>query len=245
MNLVLDIGNSQVKLAWFRQGVLTGNLRIGTAEFLKDPGVAFRQHAENAILCSVAKGDQGIRELLDRKFSYFLILDAATPLPFRVLYDSPRTLGHDRIAAACGAKARFPGFTVLVIDLGTAITIDIITSSGDYLGGNISPGLTMRFRALHGQTAGLPLVASDGSFPLFGTGTQTAIKAGVQQGILYEIKGYIRGFRRKYPEGHVVLTGGDAAFFAGRIRPPVPVFPFLVLEGLNNILEFNAKRSGF
>ena len=127
--------------------------------------------------------------------------------------------------------------------MGTAITFDILTSGGEYLGGNISPGLVMRFRALHAFTSQLPLLEKDEFSADPGTDTRTAIISGVQKGILYEIHGYMEHFSEQYPGLKVILTGGDADFFADKLKRPIFVVPNLVLCGLNFILDYNAQRN--
>jgi type III pantothenate kinase len=174
---------------------------------------------------------------------YLIDLSHSTPLPFKNLYRTPENLGKDRIAAAAGAFAAFPDTHTLIIDMGTAITFDILTSAGNYLGGNISPGLAMRFRALHAFTSRLPQLEKDEFSDDPGTDTRSAIISGVQKGILYEIQGYIEHFSKLYPGLKVILTGGDGDFFAKPLKSPIFVIPNLVLCGLNFILDFNAHRN--
>jgi type III pantothenate kinase len=127
----------------------------------------------------------------------------------------------------------------MIADMGTAITIDFVSADGKFKGGNISPGMQMRFRALHEFTARLPLVEADPSFPEFGYDTRTALIAGVQQGIIYEINSYIDEFSRAYPACEFILTGGDSAFFVSKLKRSIFAIPELVLKGLNYILEYN------
>jgi type III pantothenate kinase len=126
--------------------------------------------------------------------------------------------------------------------MGTAITLDILTSKSEYIGGNISPGLVMRFRALHAFTSRLPMFEKDAFSADPGTDTRSAIISGVQKGILYEINGYVDHFSGTYPELKVILTGGDAEFFADKLKKPIFLIPNLVLSGLNYILDYNAKQ---
>jgi type III pantothenate kinase len=167
-------------------------------------------------------------------------LNDKSKLPFINEYETPETLGPDRLASVAGAMLHYPGEEVLIIDAGTAITYDFL--SGDhYKGGNISPGLTMRFRALHKFTHKLPLETVSGDFTFPGRNTTDALRAGVITGVVYEINEYIRTFKKDHNKLKVILTGGDSEFLKDRIRYRAGHMPDLVLDGLNYILEYNAK----
>lgn len=239
MNLVIDIGNTHTKLAWFEQGKLVNMLRYEAGSLTDINDLLNKNRAERAIVSSVGILDPKLIKEVKKKYENSIILDHKTPLPFHISYKTPHTLGHDRIAAAAGALFFYPGHDVLIIDMGTAITIDFITAAGEYLGGNISPGLNTRFRALNEFTAKLPLVSGDPKFPEFGTDTRTAIAAGVQQGIIFEIDRYMYDFARVYPNCEYMITGGDANFFVSKLNSPIFAVPELVLTGLNFILEYN------
>jgi type III pantothenate kinase len=166
-------------------------------------------------------------------------MSAHLQLPFRIAYKTPETLGADRVAAAAEAWCQQPGRDLLVIDMGTAITYDMITSQGIYLGGNIAPGIDMRFKALNHYTGKLPLVSKDGERVNIGDTTDTAIREGVLQGVSYEIKGYIETYKNKYPHLLVFLTGGDTKFLDNRTKSRTFADSLLVLKGLNRILTLN------
>jgi type III pantothenate kinase len=238
MNLVIDIGNTRTKLAWFEHGRIFESMR-----FEKEIGDAVQlikaKKVQHAIISSVGSLDELFITELKRAEIPYIMLDHHTPLPVEISYGTPETLGRDRIAAASGARYVCPYCNVMVVDMGTAITIDFVTADGKYTGGNISPGLQTRFRALHEFTAKLPLISKDSSFPEFGHDTRTAIAAGVQQGIIYEINSYIEEFARNYPACEFILTGGDADFFVSKLKRSIFAIPDLVLKGLNYILEFN------
>jgi type III pantothenate kinase len=168
-------------------------------------------------------------------------MHAQLKLPFTIEYRTPHTLGNDRIAAVAAANAQFPGQNCLVIDAGTAITFDLIDSQNVYRGGNISPGLSMRFQALHTFTQKLPLIEQSGETPLLGYSTETAIRSGVIWGVVFEIERYINELKGMYPNLQIMLTGGDSVFLADKINYPIFVDEFLVLKGLNRILEYNAQ----
>ncbi len=171
-------------------------------------------------------------------------IDNTTPVPIKNLYGTPETLGMDRLAAAVGASVMFPSQAVLIVDFGTAITFDIVTAEGEYLGGNISPGAKSRLRALHDYTSGtLPmceLPEEEAVFPA--KNTKDAIRSGVVKGIVAEVKEYIKEVRERFGEDvKIIFTGGDAEYFAKRVKFPIFVASELVLYGLNAILEYNAK----
>ena len=166
------------------------------------------------------------------------VMDADTPLPIKNLYATPKTLGTDRISSVIGAfYATKCQSAVLCIDSGTALTYDIINKRGEYLGGNISPGQDMRFRSLHDFTSRLPLVEAEGTSSDIGTSTETAIRNGVMNGIQFEINGCIGHFRRKYRGLKVFFTGGNAENFADRTKNYIFADKYLVLKGLNIILN--------
>ncbi len=197
---------------------------------------------ERGIVTAVIDLNERVRTQLSALTFPLLWLDHRTLLPVINLYDTPETLGYDRMAAVVGANEQFPGRDILVIDAGTCITYEFIDANGCYHGGNISPGLQMRFKALHQFTGRLPLVDADGCRPFIGRNTETAIRSGVLKGIEYEIVGYIEAMRHKYPQLLVFLTGGDEFSFETNIKSIIFADRFLVLKGLNRILDYNNDR---
>ncbi len=152
-------------------------------------------------------------------------------------------MGYDRIAAVTGAHTIYPNNNVLVIDAGTALTYDLVTAEGEYLGGNISPGMNMRFKALNKFTNRLPLLSiNDEEIDLLGTSTEKAIKSGVVNGVLMEIEGFISSVSQKFTDLKVVITGGDAFSFEKRLKSSIFVISHLNLIGLNRILDYNAWK---
>ncbi|MFK7971517.1 MAG: type III pantothenate kinase [Bacteroidia bacterium] len=177
-----------------------------------------------------------------RKFSQTPHIESITPtdehLPIAVAYDTPHTLGADRLVAAVAACSYFPDKPVLVIDAGTAITYDCVDTHGSYLGGGISPGVRMRFQALHTFTARLPLVAPAASAPLLGTSTETSMQAGAQRGAIAEVKGMIKDYRRLLGKDlKVFLTGGDSNTFEKHLKKLNFARYHLLLEGIYLILK--------
>ena len=168
-----------------------------------------------------------------------LRFSADTPVPITNRYRTPETLGRDRLAAVIGASSLKPGKDLLIIDAGTCITYEVIDARGNYWGGNIAPGMQMRLRALHEFTARLPLVEAEGEVPGMGYSTETAIRSGVLRGMKYEIEGYIKSMRSKFPHLLVFLTGGDNISFDTNIKNSIFSDKYIVPRGLNKILDYN------
>ena len=243
MNLVIDIGNSISKGAVFEgtSCLFVLNREVIGPEDIRDllkknPGI------EHCIVSTVRKEPPAFAGLLSERGIGLLMLDHKTPLPIRNRYRTKETLGYDRIAAAVGANAQFPGEDILVIDAGTAITIDFINADKEFIGGNISPGMHLRFRALHEFTGRLPRVEPGDQDTLLGTDTEQAIRAGVQNGIILELDGYINEQKKRYPLLKVLMTGGDALFFDKKLKNSIFVDLNLNLFGLHRILEHNVER---
>jgi type III pantothenate kinase len=241
MNLTIDIGNTSVKIALFDNGKIIKTRTYEEFTFRQLNSLHNKYKFRNVILSSVISNDILIKDLRLDLYN-FVELTYKTPLPIKNLYKSPETLGNDRIAAVTGANKIFPGNTVLVIDTGTAITYDIIKGNAEYTGGNISPGITMRFQALNVLTDKLPLLNKSDKFYNFGDTTGGAIVSGVQKGIIYEIEGYIKEAGEKYNDLEVILTGGDANFFDKMLKKRIFVEPNLIFIGLNTILEHNVRN---
>ena len=196
---------------------------------------------ERGIVSSVVNLSSECLSYLKRSLNYFLLFDHTAKLPIAVDYSHPETLGCDRLAAAVGAASLCKGEDLLVIDAGTAITFDHVTVSGCFKGGNISPGIKMRFKALHTFTGKLPLVEAEGETPFLGFSSETAIRAGVIRGICFEMMGYIAAVREQTSQLSVFLTGGDAFYFEKRLKIPIFAEPNLVLTGLYRILLHNVE----
>jgi len=171
----------------------------------------------------------------------WIILDNQTPLPIKNNYQTPETLGKDRLAAVTGAYQLYPGQNVLVIDAGTAVTYDFINHKGEYAGGSISPGLTMRFRALHTFTTRLPLLQAEEISYLTGCNTRESILSGVMNGLRIEIDGIIDQYSILWPSFQVILTGGDAKYFEKILKNSIFASPNLVITGLKLILDYNLE----
>jgi type III pantothenate kinase len=242
MNLIFDIGNSNTKVALFDglKKIISFPTRHYSSgkigQFLQDYKI------EKAIISSVRDFPEFIYDLLTVNIPYTIVLSPKSRFPFTVNYETPETLGSDRLAAVAGAWFRFPGENILIIDAGSAVTFDYL-SGNTYLGGNISPGLSMRFKALHKFTSRLPLISTSDKFSSPGTNTAGAITAGVINGMIFEINEYIRQFEEKFKEAKVIITGGDSGYLSGKIAGEVNFLPDIVIEGLNQLLEYNAEKA--
>lgn len=243
MNLVIDIGTSFIKIAIFRKSEMLFKESVPeiSPEYISLIINNFTG-IQQSILSSVRKRDHALLEYLNKNFRISVELSGKTPVPVKNLYGSPVTLGYDRLAAVVGANTIFPDTNVLVIDIGSAITVDFINNKNEFPGGNISPGLMMRFRALNEFTANLPLEYPHDNPEFMGSDTPGAIIAGVQNGITFELEGYIRRLSDREKDLKVIFTGGDAAFFAEKINYQILVDPDLTLKGLNRILEYNFSK---
>lgn len=240
MNLVIDAGNSAAKVGIFDHQKLIAKHSFAGTEELQE----FIQHAKfTHLVISSVKTDPELIASWAPQADKIFILRRGLPLPIHNVYATPDTLGMDRLAAVCGARQLFPSHGSLVIDAGTCITYDFIDEGGNYHGGSISPGLNMRFRAVHTFTAKLPLVTPKAPVKLIGDSTETSIQSGVVNGIIAEIEGIIRLYGEKFPGLQVILCGGDAGFFENQLKASIFASPELVLIGLNSILIHNVSYS--
>ncbi|MCD7973492.1 MAG: type III pantothenate kinase [Candidatus Azobacteroides sp.] len=241
VNLIIDQGNSVVKIALIKHNeiIYFGQIRENIIHYLKK--IITEYPVQQAILSSVSKENKELNHFLEENIPLFYVLNSNTSLPIKICYKTPETLGNDRLAGAIGAHSIKPDKNLLIIDAGTAITYDFIDKNGNFYGGNISPGLYMRFKALHYFTAKLPLVSSEGEIPSFGDTTETAIRSGVVNGIIYEMDSYINEFKKKYDDVFVFLTGGDTFFLAEKLKNSIFADTKLLIKGLNRILNYNAN----
>lgn len=243
MNLIIDIGNTCVKLVCFNEGKVVEEQRTDKDDAVALQSFCSRYPFSRGICSSVSDiSEEYFAALSSLPFSMMEFKSGITRVPIINKYNTPLTLGSDRLAAVVGANWLQPGRDVLVIDIGTCVTFDFINSIGEYLGGNISPGPTMRLKALNHFTARLPFVERRGDTPDFGTDTTTAIRSGVMNGIKYEIEGYIHSFLAKYPQLFVYLTGGVHLNLQFSENLSIFADDFIVPKGLNRILEYNNEH---
>jgi len=212
-NLIIDIGNTLTKIAVFGRDDLLRAEHYPVVQESVLLALIDQYQVDKAIISSVKKEIESWRSALEGRvdLEYFSVGMTAG---IRNQYKTPQTLGLDRLAAVIGASRTYPGKSSLVIDAGTAITYDWVNAAGSYFGGSISPGLNMRYKALNYYTGGLPLISADESFNNdYGDDTASAIRSGVQNGIRYELTGFIESYRKNEPELNIILTGGDSIFF--------------------------------
>ncbi len=215
--LILDRGNTRLKATLFDGEVLRSLGVITPDNFSELKAIVDFNHIDGAIWCSVGPKTDSLLDWLSALLGTRLkLLTPATALPFDIKYGTRATLGADRIAAVAGALALWPGQQLIVADAGTALTIDAVSQPQGqrpvFLGGNISPGVSMRLRSLHEYTARLPMVSLDGNLPLWGEDTVTALRCGAVRGAASEITAMRDTFETQLQcPVHIVLTGGDAA----------------------------------
>lgn len=247
--LAIDAGNTRTKLALFEPGkaeplhlwqMAGAELEAGLSSVLTEIGVLFAAKVATAGLHIGWGSVAQLHTIQLPKTSFeitFTHLTTAMAMPVKVAYRTPQTLGIDRLLAVVGARMQASS-PVLVIDAGTALTYDIADGNGTYLGGGISPGMAMRYRALHTFTARLPLFDPiPDATAWIGDSTEASMRSGVQNGILAEVEGTVAHYRAQFgPELRVYLTGGDAAFFSAHLKSPTFADPHLVVKGIYHSL---------
>lgn len=241
MNLLIDVGNTLIKVAVSDKGNFVFLKKTERFDLQDLDAILLQYDVTSVAIVAVGQYPEVLAAACRERFcERFLFFDNSTPVPVRNDYHTPATLGADRLLAAVAADAMFPGRDLLVVDFGSAITVDLVCR-GVFLGGNISPGARLRFRSLNNFTAKLPLCNITGEASLLGKETHTAIVNGVVNGIQWEIERYISEYETLYPDLQVIFTGGDAKDFSGRIARKVTVDENLVMRGLNIVLEYNEK----
>ncbi len=239
-NFCIDIGNSFIKYAIIKDGEVeyfkrTKKLLVSEIKLLHK-----KWNIEHAIISSTRKAIPRFTGFMKKNFD-LIYLDHKTSLPFKNAYATPKTLGKDRLAAIAGALCRFPKKNCLVFDIGTCMTIDLLTKEKVFLGGNIAPGKDLRLKSMHDYTSALPLVKPSFENEILGKSTKTALQNGSIYGICLEIEGMVARIKRKIGPINVILTGGDAIKFGELLECKKFVIPNLVLLGLDSILEHNVK----
>lgn len=239
MQLAVDIGNSFAKAALF-----DGANNLGVVYFDdKDPSALLPLfnsfgRPSSCWVATVKVVDEALLDFLSL-FCEPRFLSSDTSLPFKIAYQTPQTLGSDRIAAVAAAYGRFLKKNVLVIDMGTCITYDLLTAQGVYQGGSISPGVTMRFKAMHHFTGKLPAIEAVERPPLIGFDTTTAMQSGVMQGVQAEMDGIIDAYTKLYEDLTILIGGGDNKYFDKKFRISIFASSNLVIEGLKIIMDYN------
>lgn len=238
MNLAIDIGNTRVKAALFNKNELVELKYYSNVDAIIDD-VNFLNKCKAVVIGSVVGGLDAFYGKL-KQLKETILFTSETPIPLQNLYKTTATLGSDRIAASIGAYSLYPNANVLVIDMGTCIKYNFTNRQNQYLGGAISPGLQMRFKALNAFTSKLPLVQpSSLQVDLIGDNTQNSLLSGVINGVVAEMDGIINQYKEQYPNLVCVITGGDCEHFAKQLKNSIFVHQNIVLKGLNDILNFN------
>jgi type III pantothenate kinase len=242
MNLIIDAGNTRVKLAVFEKDRLVEVVFIDMESFfLEIKKILIKHQITVGILSNVNFISKDKIQKL-QKLVNLLILSSSTDVPFINLYETPETLGVDRIALVAAAVNKFTKKNILIIDAGTCITFDFVNDQTEYLGGAISPGIEMRYKALHNFTTKLPNLTKKEVQNFIGNNTNGCINSGVVNGVIQELEGVIYQYKKKYPDLTVVLTGGDTNFLSKQLKSSIFANPNFLLEGLNKILIFNKNK---
>lgn len=240
MNLIIDVGNTATKLAVFHGQKLVFDTALEQKSLIDEVKDVFDRcpNIRRSIVSSVGEFDT--KELAALSiFCKVHLLDHTTRTPFKNSYATPQSLGVDRIALAAAAFYRNPNGNVLVVDAGTCITYDMVNDYGEYLGGAISPGIHMRYQAMHDQTSKLPLLRKEIPMDLIGNSTETSMHSGVVNGVCAEIDGVIDQYKSRFTHLTVILTGGDSQFLSKRLKNTIFADSKFLLRGLNYLLEYN------
>lgn len=247
MIFLLDIGNTRTKTAFFdkalqREAALPEGWTLNELQaLLKD------RPLEGIVVAASGKVPEGVNEWIASQAAAgirVLFFSHETPIPIRNNYHTPQTLGKDRLAAVIGAWSLYPGRNCLVVDAGTCTTYNLLTATGEFLGGNITPGVDMRLKAMHHFTARLPLVPRQSSEEILGVDTVTSMRNGAQAGAIFEMEGFVRYYNSLYKELNLLLTGGDALFFKNHLAVrDMAVHQDLVFHGLKEIYYYNFKEN--
>ena len=239
-NLTLDIGNTWIKGAYFDQEskiVYDFRTKNINSKFYKEINQA-SYPIDRAIISNVRKIDT---EEISIKANEVLTMNYELKYPFTSVYSSPETLGMDRVCAVAGAMEKFPNNPILVITAGTCLTYNFLNQSNQFLGGAISPGLSMRYRALSSFTGKLPLISHNKFESIIGMDTEECILSGVQFGLIHEVEGAINEYIAMYPDLKVLMTGGATVFFENRLKNKIFADQSLIFKGLNAIIKLNVK----
>jgi type III pantothenate kinase len=236
--LCLDFGNTRLKAAIFYNDDVREEIQLEDDSFSSIEKLLINYKPEKSILSSVINHNEAIEPLLSSKTSFHK-LSTKTKLNFSIPVNKPETVGSDRLALIAAAVHFFPGKNNLIIGLGSCITYNFVNQYNQFLGGGISPGMDMRFRAMHEYTAKLPLVKASWNFPLIGYDTKTNLETGVITGMACEIEGCIEKYDEKYGNFNVVLTGGNSAYFASQFKKKIFADHNFLYKGLYALSELN------
>lgn len=240
-SLIIDEGNTFIKISIISSGgKIERSCRIENISVNILDNLFSEYIIDRSIYCSVREKNSDVCSFLEKRCRYFIAFSYNTPIPIKNGYTTPHTVGVDRLAAAVGASDLFPCNNILIIDLGSAITVDFVEHGEIFRGGNISPGATLRFKSLNTFTNKLPLCnLNNEKHSLCANSTITAIESGVVLGIIYEIDGYIKEYQSKYDDLKIIFTGGDAKYFGSKFKIPIFANCEIVTKGLYKVLKYN------
>ena len=239
MNLVIDVGNSLLKIALFEKSELIQKFKFSENYKRNIEDIISNYKVTHSIISNVGRIDDSIINIL-KESTNLLLVSNQLKIPFKNLYKSKNTLGQDRLALVSAAAFNFPNENVLIVDVGSCITYDFKNNNNEYLGGGISPGISMRFKSLNTFTSNLPLIDFDSIYQLIGNNTKNSITSGVVNGTISEINGIIQQYREEFKNIRIILTGGDSNFLLKRIKNTIFADRNFLLIGLNKLLEDNS-----
>jgi type III pantothenate kinase len=236
--LCFDFGNTRLKAAVFENDIFKVELELADDSNETIKKLLDQYKPQKSILSSVIKHNEGIETILSEQTSFHK-LSHLTKVNFTTPVGKPESIGADRLALVAAAVHYFPKKNNLVVALGSCITYNFINQAHEFMGGGISPGMEMRFKSMNQHTALLPLVQKDWNFPVIGYDTKTNLQSGVIAGITYEIGGFIDFYAQKYDNFNVVLTGGDAGYFARQLKNRIFADLNFLFKGLYALSETN------
>lgn len=239
MNLILDVGNSLLKIALFKKSQLIQKFKFTENYKRNIEDIISENNVTHSIISNVGRIDDSIINIL-KESTNLLLVSNQLKFPFKNLYKSKNTLGQDRLALVSAAAFKFPKENVLIVDAGSCITYDFKNNNNEYLGGGISPGILMRFKSLNTFTSNLPLIDFDSIHQLIGNNTKNSINSGVINGTISEINGIIQQYCKEFKNIRIILTGGDSNFLLKRIKNSIFADQNFLLVGLNKLLEDNS-----
>lgn len=240
--ICIDWGNSRVKAGIFNHtGFLESNYNFSHEEAVKSIAeLIAEKNIDQGILSAVAHVPQIFVDFFKEEKG-FILLEHDTPIPLINAYQTPETLGADRIAGAVAAFQYNPEVDNLVINVGTTLVFSIVTKNRTFRGGSIAPGIDMRLKSMNDYTSRLPLVSREGMNTLIGYDTESSLRSGAINGMLHEIDGTIQSYAAQFPDINVTITGGDSPLFAMKLKSKIFADPHLILKGLYLIYHYNAK----
>ena len=243
MILAIDVGNTRIKGAVFKDTILLETFIFMKKELQISIKNILKKHKKitHIVVASVSDIEKQAFINFEEAINIHFVLHN-DPFPFNNCYETPQTLGIDRLVLAAGATLRFPEQNRLVIDAGTCVTYDFIDENNNFLGGAISPGLRLRYEALHHYTAKLPLLALKNPEHLVGKSTTKSIHSGVVNGLVFEIDGFIDEYKALHPNFIIILTGGDSDFLAKRLKNTIFANSNFLLESLNQTFQYKIKN---